>query len=111
MRPSLGETAEEQLALRTVSLLLSMSRSRGAAGTQADRELLRSVMEIVDRFRRQEDRSRYALLNAVTATARETRTPAIRWRLEELGGAFAMAPVPRRPYRPDHASVEETLLV
>ena len=92
MRAAVGETAEEQLALRTVSLLISMSRSRGAAGTQADQELLRSVMEIVDRFRRQEDRSRYSLLNAVTATARETRTPAVRWRLEELGGALGDGP-------------------
>jgi hypothetical protein len=111
MRAAIGQTAEEHLALRTVSLLINLTRFPGPRGTQADRELLRTVMDIADRFRRQEDRSRYALLNAVTATARDTRAPAVRWRLEELGGALAAIPAPRGPLRPERAAIEETILV
>ena len=55
------------------------------------------MLQVMRRFRRDKDRSRYGLMNAVTATARETRDPAVRWRLEELGGGIAAAvtrPVP-----------------
>jgi hypothetical protein len=53
---------------------------------------------IAGRFFKEEDRSRYGLMNAVTAVARDTRDPDVKWRLEEIGGAIpAMQPVPRRP--------------
>jgi hypothetical protein len=53
---------------------------------------------IAGRFFSAEDRSRYGLMNAVTAVARETRDPELKWRLEEIGGRVAaMQPVPRRP--------------
>jgi len=111
MRAAIAETAEEHEALRAMSMLITMTRFAGPRGMQADRDFLRNVMQIIDRFRGQEDRSRYALLNAVTATARDTRTPAVRWRLEELGGSIAMASSPRGPRRPEKAAVEETILV
>jgi len=38
-------------------------------------------------FHRAGDRSLYGLMNAVTATARKTPEPELRWRLEQLGGA------------------------
>lgn len=40
---------------------------------------------IAQHFNRTRDRSRYGLMNAVTATARDTKDPETRWRLEELG--------------------------
>jgi len=54
---------------------------------------------ILRQFHRDKDRSRFGLVNAVTATARDTRDPEKRWRLEELGGAIAATvttPDPRR---------------
>jgi hypothetical protein len=111
MRSSTHDQADEQLALRTVSLLLSLPRIAGRRGAQPDRELLRMVFEIIGRFREQEDRSRFALVNAVTAAARDVRAPALRWRLEELGGALAVLPTSHGPRRPESAEVEETILV
>jgi hypothetical protein len=35
------------------------------------------------------DRSRYGLLNAVTAVARDTQDPDLRWQLEVAGGALS----------------------
>ena len=53
---------------------------------------------ILDQFFREEDRTRFGLVNAVTAVARETSDPEVRWRLEELGGAIAADQTP--PSRP-----------
>ncbi len=53
---------------------------------------------ILDQFFREEDRTRFGLANAVTAVARETGDPEVRWRLEELGGAIAAGHAsPSRP--------------
>jgi hypothetical protein len=38
--------------------------------------------------------TRYDLMNVVTATARDTRDPEAKWRLEELGGAIAAGIIP-----------------
>jgi hypothetical protein len=46
------------------------------------------------------DHSRYALLNAFTALARDTADPDLRWNLEELGGAIGAAPAPSSPRDP-----------
>ena len=52
---------------------------------------------IAGRFFGQADRSRYALMNAVTSVARDTQDPDVKWRLESIGGRVpAMKPVPRR---------------
>jgi hypothetical protein len=39
-------------------------------------------------FFRRSDHSRFALMNVVTAVARDAADPEVRWRLEELGGAI-----------------------
>jgi hypothetical protein len=49
---------------------------------------------ILERFFREPDRSRFALMNAVTSVARDTADPELRWRLEEMGGGI---PVGRAP--------------
>lgn len=46
------------------------------------------VQQILGRFTRDGDRSGFGLMNAVTATARDTRDPDLRWRLEEFGGGI-----------------------
>lgn len=61
----------------------------------------RMLREIMDRFFRDADDSRYGLMNAVTSLARDTADPDERWNLEELGGQIgaALDPSPR-PQRP-----------
>jgi hypothetical protein len=54
------------------------------------------VLADVDaRFRKDRDRSLFGLMNAVTATARDTHDPELRWRLEELGGGIPALVEPR----------------
>jgi hypothetical protein len=52
---------------------------------------------IFDRFFQEKDRSRFALMNAVTSVARDTPDPELRWRLEELGGGIAAGRTPESP--------------
>jgi hypothetical protein len=46
---------------------------------------------------RQGDQTRFGLANAVTAVARETAEPELRWDLEELGGGIACGILPQNP--------------
>jgi hypothetical protein len=77
--------AEADLALNLMPLL-----SRLPAGTAS--HLLENILH---RFFEEPDRSRFALGNAVTAVARDTREPDLRWRLEELGGGILVGASPR----------------
>ena len=72
--------------------LLALLHQSGLSDTNLYRE-------IMDQFFREADRTRFGLTNAVTAVARETRDPEVRWRLEELGGAIAAGQVPPSPKR------------
>ena len=45
----------------------------------------RAFQTIARRFAEGRDATRFGLMNAVTSTARDTRDPEVRWRLEELG--------------------------
>lgn len=99
----------------------SVSAMRSASELQADMMLHmlamlsrlpnhqgdRILVEIMDAFEKERDRSAFGLMNAVTAVARETRDPETRWRLEELGGGMA-ARLPLSPL-PDDAEVELAL--
>jgi hypothetical protein len=55
------------------------------------------MLRIMDAFFRDEDKSPFALMNAITAAARETDDPETRWNLEELGGGIVsrLEPPPR----------------
>jgi hypothetical protein len=55
------------------------------------------LAEIMDRFFRESDRSRFGLANAITSLARDTRDPLLRWDLEELGGGVALGAMPSSP--------------
>lgn len=48
------------------------------------------VEQIMSQFFREGDQSRFGLANAVTALARDTRDPDLRWDLEEFGGGIAL---------------------
>ena len=52
---------------------------------------------ILAEFFRERDPSQFGLANAVTAVARDTSDPDLRWNLEELGGAIAIGSAPQRP--------------
>jgi hypothetical protein len=81
-------TACETEADLVLTLLPLVSRHFGNA------EL---VSQIMDRFFRERDHSRFGLANAVTALARDTRDPELRWDLEEFGGGIAVGMVPAGP--------------
>jgi len=57
------------------------------------------LQNILQQFGAGRDRLAYGLMNAITATARDTRDPEVRWQLEALGAAVASqrsAPLRRR---------------
>jgi hypothetical protein len=77
-------------AERIVNLLPLLSRLVPEAATTL-------FAQIMDQFTRERDRSAFGLMNAITATARDTHDPELRWRLEELGGGIpALRPTPQR---------------
>ena len=52
------------------------------------------IPRLMDQFFREGDRTRFGLMNAFTAVARDTHDPDVRWRLEELGGGIAVGWTP-----------------
>jgi hypothetical protein len=83
---AMRSTGERQADM-ALNLLPVLSRLPGGMASQA----ARAVME---RFLQDADRSQFALMNAVTSVARDTRDPDLRWRLEELGGGIAVGRTP-----------------
>jgi len=82
-------TAAEQMrtaAQQPVDAMLSMMPFLAQVSSLAP-EFARQVVE---RFFRENDRTRYGFMNAVTSVARDTRDHVTRWRLEELGGQVAV---------------------
>jgi hypothetical protein len=73
-----------------ITFLPMIARLSGQAGPEF-------VRRIMDQFFRDGDQSRFGLANAITAVARDTRDPALRWDLEELGGAVAIGREPTGP--------------
>lgn len=57
---------------------------------QTDPEAGELYTKVLAELLRGGDRSRFGLMNALTAVGRDTKDPDLRWRLEELGGAVAM---------------------
>jgi hypothetical protein len=95
---SAAGTIEADLALNMLPLL---SRLRSHFATEI-------LSDIMNRFFRDADRSRFGLMNAVTSVARDTRDPEVRWRLEELGGGI---PAGRPPTTlPDDAAGEMSIV-
>src|SRR5207249_8590082 len=90
-------SAQEQQADLALNLLPALSRL--APGTAS-----RLFGEIIGRFFGEADQTRFGLMNAVTAAARDTRDPELRWGLEELGGGIAAGitpePLPKEPAGP-----------
>lgn len=64
-----------------------------------DTEMLLALMETIMAFEDGDDLSAYGFLNAVTATARDTHDPDLRWRLEELGGGIPASVLASHPVR------------
>jgi len=88
-------SAREVEADQALHLLPLLTRMRGAVGMQL-------MQEILKRFFDDGDRTRFGLMNAVTATARDTADPEMRWDLEELGGGIpvdAPGTIPPMPSR------------
>lgn len=78
---------EVEVGLNLLPLL-----SQCSARVQAD-----TLSHIMKEFFGGKDHSQFGLVNAITATARDTRDPQLRWDLEELGGGVLVdspAPAP-----------------
>lgn len=73
-----------------LNLLPFLSRLSHAAGAQL-------VAPLMERFFRDGDRSQFGLANAVTAVARDTEDPDLKWNLEEFGGGILIGATPRYP--------------
>lgn len=81
-----GTVRQMRSAVRShVDLAITLMPMLSRLGRHAATGLLTSLM---GRFLTDGDRSRFGLINAVTATARDTQDPELRWRLEELGGGL-----------------------
>jgi hypothetical protein len=74
-------TAAQQPIDAVLSMMPLLSRMSSLSP-----ELARQIFK---RFFHENDRTRYGLMNAVTAVARDTREHSMRWRIEELGGQIA----------------------
>jgi hypothetical protein len=83
-------TASELQTDLLLALLPHLARLTGSSNGEL-------IAQVLDQFFGAGDRSQFGLANAVTAVARETRDPAVRWGLEELGGAIAVDRLPRHP--------------
>jgi hypothetical protein len=85
-----------------IMMLAQVSRVSSSGGPRFQQEIMRRFFEAADH-------SRFGLMNAVTSVARDTRDPRVKWRLEKLGGAIAVA----RPVAPcpDGARAESALQV
>jgi len=71
------------------------------------RELTAHVADVVfNGWMRQADRTRFGLMNAITALARDTANPEHRWALEALGAQIGIPTLSlKRPLRPEPAHV------
>jgi uncharacterized protein with von Willebrand factor type A (vWA) domain len=111
MRSALARSVDERQAREIASMLINITQSSSSRNGETDGQLFELFLRLTEGFGRQGDRTRYALLNTVTATARDTREPAVRWRLEELGGAIASSRLGERPRQFDGFSIKETVAV
>ncbi len=83
-------TACETAADLAITLLPLLSRFSGSGNAGL-------ASQIMDQFFREGDRSQFGLGNVVTAIARDTRDPDLRWDLEEFGGGVLLGQVPQHP--------------
>jgi hypothetical protein len=81
-----AEAAEQMRSARNAraNMALNLAPSLSKLPPEQIQPFLRDVFA---QLVREKNRTQYGLMNAVTATARETRDPELRWRMEELGGA------------------------
>jgi hypothetical protein len=95
------ENATEAMQLSTqsgVDLALTIMPTLSRLPSEFAAEILGPV---IDEFFKSERRSRFDLMNAVTAVARETTDPEVRWELEKIGGAVPFdvpSPVLKRSF-------------
>jgi hypothetical protein len=80
--------------------ILTMMHVFSGKSSPAGRQMM---TEILKRFLDGQERSRFALMNAVTSVARDTEDPELRWRLEEAGGGIPVGLRPV-PFLPDEAA-------
>jgi hypothetical protein len=102
----------EMRTARTADATDTMLNMMAMLGHLSPRVRTQVMQSVLGQFASAGDSSRFGLMNAVTATAREIRDPELRWRLEEFGGGIAALRTPKTPPG-DSASemLEELVLV
>ena len=80
-----GAAAMRSAVDQDVNLMLNLMPALARMSEQMRGQLLHPILE---RYLAERP-SAFALMNAVTSVARDTRDPETRWRLEELGGGIA----------------------
>jgi hypothetical protein len=81
-----GAAAMRKAVDHDVNLMLNLMPALGQISEEMRAQFLQPILE---RFMAERP-SAFALMNAVTSVARDTRDPETRWRLEELGGGIAI---------------------
>lgn len=92
-----ADRAAEMRAARTADATHMMLNMMSMLRHLPPRHRAQVMQSILAQYNGEGDHSRFGLMNAVTATARDTSDPELRWRLEELGGGI---PAFRNPWIP-----------
>jgi tetratricopeptide (TPR) repeat protein len=82
-----------------VALTLLPLMSRFQSNPRLAQSMAQAFRPILERFLGESNRSRFALMNAITSVARDTQDPELRWNLEEMGGGIPLSIVPKVPQK------------
>jgi hypothetical protein len=102
---------EEMHAARTMDGTDAMLNMMSMLAHLPPRVRTQVMQSVLGQFASAGDSSRYGLMNAVTATAREIRDPELRWRLEEFGGGIPALQKPPSPWNDTSAEKLDELVL
>jgi hypothetical protein len=78
-----------------LSALMAAPFRRSAQPSRPAPHLSDQMKAVLSQYRKEGDRSRFGLAQAITAVARDVQDPELKWDLEKLGGAVALGTLRR----------------